>query len=71
MINNQDRGIVREKIWTEQHNFARVKGSLIHGNTSEVFMEIKKKTYQIISIFLLMITDSVYNSFRYNKSTQF
>lgn len=31
MINDQDRGIVREKIWTEQHNFARVKGSLIHG----------------------------------------
>lgn len=29
MINDQDRGIVREKIWTEQHNFARVKGSLI------------------------------------------
>lgn len=40
-------------------------------NTSKVFMEIKKKTYQIISIFLLMIIDSVYNSFRYNKSTQF
>lgn len=40
-------------------------------NTSEVFMKIKKKTYQIISIFLLMIIDSVYNSFRYNKSTQF
>ena len=31
MINDQDRGIVREKIWTEQHNFARVKGSLIPG----------------------------------------
>jgi len=31
-------------------------------------MEIKKKTYQIISIFLLMIT-SAYNNFYSNKST--
>lgn len=29
MINDQDNGIVREKIWSEQHNFARVKGRLI------------------------------------------